>query len=70
VAAKEELFYNKDHAILAHERAKGMKNLGITSGIKYYGMYNEVEFPTKSGHEVKGYSDCSYSAGETYPSDE
>jgi hypothetical protein len=42
VAAKEELFYNKDHAILAHERAKGMKNLGITSGIKYYGMYNEA----------------------------
>ena len=29
-----------------------------------------VEFPTKSGHEVKGYSDCSYSAGETYSSDE
>ena len=29
-----------------------------------------VEFPTKSGHGVKGYWDCSYSAGETYPSDE
>jgi hypothetical protein len=30
----------------------------------------QVEFPTRSGHEVKVYSDCSYSAGETYPSDE
>jgi hypothetical protein len=29
-----------------------------------------LEFPTKSGHEVKGYTDCSYSAGETYPSEE
>ncbi len=29
-----------------------------------------VEFPTKSGHRVNGYSDCSYSAGDTYPSDE
>jgi hypothetical protein len=29
-----------------------------------------VEFPMKSGHRVKLYSVCSYSAGETYPSDE
>ena len=29
-----------------------------------------VEFPTKSGQGVNGYSVCSYSAGETYPSDE
>jgi len=29
-----------------------------------------LEFPTKSGHGVKLYSVCSYSAGETYPSDE
>src|SRR5690349_522565 len=29
-----------------------------------------VEFPTKSGHRVNGYSACSYSAGETYPSEE
>ena len=29
-----------------------------------------LEFPTKSGHGVKGYTDCSYSAGETYPSEE
>ena len=30
----------------------------------------EVEFPTKSGQGVKVYSVCSYSAGETYPSEE
>jgi hypothetical protein len=29
-----------------------------------------VEFPKESGHGVKGYPACSYSAGETYPSDE
>jgi hypothetical protein len=29
-----------------------------------------MEFPTKSGHGVNGYSGCSYSAGETYPSAE
>ena len=29
-----------------------------------------VEFPTKSGHGVKLYSVCSYSAGDTYPSAE
>jgi hypothetical protein len=29
-----------------------------------------VEFPTKSGQGVKVYSVCSYSAGETYPSEE
>lgn len=29
-----------------------------------------VEFPTKSGHEVNGYSDGSYSAEDTYPSEE
>ena len=37
-----------------------------------YGVFGQValEFPTKSGQGVKGYSVCSYSAGETYPSDE
>ena len=30
----------------------------------------KVEFPAKSGQGVKVYSDCSYSAGETYPSEE
>jgi hypothetical protein len=29
-----------------------------------------LEFPTKSGHGVNGYSVRSYSAGETYPSEE
>jgi hypothetical protein len=29
-----------------------------------------LEFPTKSGHGVKLYSVCSYSAGDTYPSEE
>jgi hypothetical protein len=30
----------------------------------------DLEFPTKSGHRVNGYSACSYSAGATYPSEE
>ena len=34
------------------------------------GATPEVEFPTKSRHGVNGYSACSYSAGETYPSEE
>jgi len=29
-----------------------------------------MEFPTKSGHRVKLYSVRSYSAGDTYPSEE
>jgi transposase len=29
-----------------------------------------LEFPTKSGHGVKLYAVCSYSRGETYPSEE
>jgi hypothetical protein len=33
-------------------------------------LWDEVEFPTKSGHGVNGYSVRSYSAGETYPSEE
>jgi hypothetical protein len=32
--------------------------------------YEVVEFPTNGGRAVKLYSVCSYSAGETYPSDE
>ncbi len=42
VAEKEELFDNKDHAILAHERAPGMKKLVIIPGIKHYESYNEA----------------------------
>jgi hypothetical protein len=41
-----------------------MSNTATAAGDTY------VEFPTKSGHGVNGYSDCSYSAGDTYPSDE
>jgi hypothetical protein len=29
-----------------------------------------VEFPTKSVQGVKGYRDCSYSAGDKYPKEE
>jgi outer membrane protein assembly factor BamB/dienelactone hydrolase len=42
IAEKEELFDNKDHAILAHERASGVKKLVTIKGIKHYGIYNEA----------------------------
>jgi uncharacterized protein len=42
IAEKEELFDNKDHAILAHDRAKGAKELVTIKGIKHYGIYNEA----------------------------
>lgn len=42
IAEKEELFDNKDHAILAHERATGVKKLVSIPGIKHYGIYNEA----------------------------
>jgi dienelactone hydrolase len=42
IAANEELFDNKDHAILAHERATGVKKLVSIPGIKHYGIYNEA----------------------------
>jgi outer membrane protein assembly factor BamB/dienelactone hydrolase len=42
IAEKEELFDNKDHAILAHERARGVKKLVTIKGIKHYGIYNEA----------------------------
>jgi dienelactone hydrolase len=42
IAEKEELFDNKDHAILAHERATGVKKLITIKGIKHYGIYNEA----------------------------
>jgi dienelactone hydrolase len=42
IAEKEELFNNKDHAILAHERATGVKKLVTIKGIKHYGVYNEA----------------------------
>jgi outer membrane protein assembly factor BamB/dienelactone hydrolase len=42
IAEKEELFDNKDHAILAHERGSGVKKLVTIKGIKHYGIYNEA----------------------------
>jgi dienelactone hydrolase len=41
IAENEELFDNKDHAILAHERATGVKKLVTVPGIKHYGIYKE-----------------------------
>jgi dienelactone hydrolase len=42
IAENEELFDNKDHAILAHERATGVKKLVTIPGIKHYGVYYEA----------------------------
>ncbi len=42
IAENEELFDNKEHAILAHERATGVKKLITIPGIKHYGVYNEA----------------------------
>jgi dienelactone hydrolase len=41
IAEKEELFDNKDHAVLAYERATGVKKLVTVEGIKHYGIYRE-----------------------------
>ena len=41
IAENEELFDNKQHAILAHDRAKGVKKLVTLKGIKHYGVYRE-----------------------------
>jgi len=41
IAENEELFDNKDNAILAHERATGVKKLVTIKGKKHYGTYNE-----------------------------
>jgi dienelactone hydrolase len=42
IAENEELFDNKDHAILAYNRAEGIKKLVTIKGIKHYGIYNEA----------------------------
>lgn len=42
IAENEELFDNKEHAILAHDRATGVKKLISIPGIKHYGIYNEA----------------------------
>lgn len=41
IAENEELFDNKDHAILAHQRATGIRKLVTVKGIKHYGIYGE-----------------------------
>ena len=42
IAEKEELFDNKEHAILAYQRATGTKKLVTIKNIKHYGVYNEA----------------------------
>ncbi len=42
VAEKEELFDNRDHAVLAHERATGPKRYVEIPGIAHYGIYGEA----------------------------
>ncbi len=42
IAEKEELFDNRDHAILAHARAKGPKRLITIPAITHYGIYREA----------------------------
>jgi dienelactone hydrolase len=39
LAENEELFDNRDHGILAHERAKGPKKLVVIPKITHYGVY-------------------------------
>ena len=41
IAENEELFDNRQHAILAHERAAGVKKLVTLKGIKHYGVYGQ-----------------------------
>jgi dienelactone hydrolase len=41
VAENEELFDNREHAILAHTNAKGPKRLVVIPGIKHYGVYTD-----------------------------
>ena len=42
IAGEEELFDNKLNAILAHDRATGVKKLVTIPGIKHYGIYYEA----------------------------
>lgn len=41
-AEREELFDNRDHAVLAHARATGPKRLVEIPGIAHYGIYGEA----------------------------
>ena len=42
VAENEELFDNKDHGVLAHQRFQGTKKLVTVPKIKHYGIYYEA----------------------------
>jgi uncharacterized protein len=42
LAEKEELFDNRSHGILAHERARGPKKLVVIPKITHYGIYREA----------------------------
>ena len=42
LAENEELFDNKDHGILAHQRAKGPKKIVTIEEITHYGIYREA----------------------------
>jgi dienelactone hydrolase len=42
LAENEELFDNRDHGVLAHERAQGPKKLVVVPMIKHYGIYMEA----------------------------
>ena len=42
IAEKEELFNNRDHAVKAHERARGPKKLITIPNITHYGIYKEA----------------------------
>jgi dienelactone hydrolase len=42
IAENEELFDNKDNAILAHDRSTGVKRLITIPKIKHYGIYTEA----------------------------
>ncbi|ALO45942.1 alpha/beta hydrolase [Pseudohongiella spirulinae] len=42
LAGEEELFDNRDHGILAHDRYEGPKNLVVIPGISHYGIYREA----------------------------
>ena len=42
IAGDEELYDNKDHAILAFERSEGVKKLVTIPKIKHYGIYDEA----------------------------
>ena len=41
IAENEELFDNREHGLLAHQRATGVKKLVTVKGIKHYGIYRE-----------------------------